>query len=203
MTYVNLFKQRRDKKVSSLSIEIQERLKKFEDKSSDEYQFKVISACKTKPISGDVFVFSLKQGTYFFGRVLEADIKSKISQFYNHKNVVILFNQQTKDLSLGGFNIDYQTVLGTPMIVDDSYWKKGYFYTIGNIPIKHEEKVLDYGFYKIHPKGDFFCTSSGDLLDAEPQLLGLYAVATITGVAAEINRELIMNPIGLEDFFGN
>ncbi|HEM5992151.1 immunity 26/phosphotriesterase HocA family protein [Streptococcus suis] len=194
MIYVNLFKQRRDKKVSSLSKEIQERLKKFEDKSADEYQLQVIGSCNTKPMNGDVFVFAPVQGIYFFGRVLEADIKSKISQFYNHKNVIILFSQTTKDLNLEEYNIDYQTVLGNPMIVDDSYWKKGYFYTIGNIPITQEEKLLDYGFYKIHPRGDFFCTSSGELLDVEPQLLGLYAVATITGVAAEVNRELIMDP---------
>lgn len=192
MTFVNLFKQRRDIKVNSLPKEIQKKLKDFEEKSSNEYQFSIISPCSKNPMVGDIFVFSPQKNKYFFGRVLEANIESKTSKFFNHKNVIILFNQKTKHLNLDDFSIDYHTMLGNPMIVDNAYWEKGYFHTLGNIPLTHDEEELDYGFYKIHPRGNLFCTASGDLLDSEPRLLGLYAVSTITGVAAEITREFII-----------
>ena len=55
-------------------------------------------------------------------------------------------------------------------------------------------------FYKIHPLGDSFCTSSGERLEHEPQILGMYGLCTITGVAAEINRSLIMNPSIISNF---
>ena len=79
------------------------------------------------------------------------------------------------------------------------YWKKGYFHTIANIPLTEEEKNLDFGFYKLHCKGNFFCKETGELLDKEPKILGMHGITTIIGIGLEIERELIINPSLLEE----
>ena len=86
-----------------------------------------------------------------------------------------------------------------PAIVGDAYWKKGYFHTIANIPLTEEEKNLDFGFYKLHFKGNFFCKETGELLDKEPKLLGMHGITTISGIGWDIERELIINPSLLEE----
>ncbi|MFU2163810.1 Imm26 family immunity protein [Streptococcus pluranimalium] len=47
---------------------------------------------------------------------------------------------------------DYDNLLIPPVIVSDDYWKKGYFYTISNIPLTEEEKSIDFGFLKFISK---------------------------------------------------
>jgi len=94
---------------------------------------------------------------------------------------------------------DYSNLLIPPAIVGDEYWKKGYFHTIANIPLTEEEKKLDFGFYSIHFKGNFFCKETGELLDKEPKLLGMHGITTISGIGLEIEEELIINPSLLEE----
>ncbi|MGQ7320250.1 Imm26 family immunity protein [Streptococcus suis] len=59
---------------------------------------------------------------------------------------------------------DYDNLLIPPVIVSDDYWKKRYFYTISNIPLTEEEKSIDFGFYKIHFRTNFFCKENGEIL---------------------------------------
>ena len=83
---------------------------------------------------------------------------------------------------------DYDNLLIPPVIVSDDYWKKGYFYTISNIPLTEEEKSIDFGFYKIHFKTNFFCKENVEILEKEPKLLGIHGLTTITGIATDVER---------------
>ncbi|HHT7755644.1 Imm26 family immunity protein [Streptococcus suis] len=83
---------------------------------------------------------------------------------------------------------DYDNLLIPPVIVSDDYWKKRYFYTISNIPLTEEEKSIDFGFYKIHFKTNFFCKENGEILEKEPKLLGIHGLTTITGIATDVER---------------
>lgn len=191
MNFVNLFKERIDKRNASLPRYVQNQLKAFQAVSSKDYQFNIIQKSQDSPREGDVFIFSPQKGLYLYGKVLQADIKSIDSVSFNHKHVIVLFHQKTFNLSMDDYSENYEDLLTYPMIVGDYYWQKGFFYTIGNRPLSFYEKKLSIGFYKIHPRGNVFCTATGSHLEKEADILGLYAISTITGVAAEVNRELI------------
>ncbi|WP_232088955.1 Imm51 family immunity protein [Streptococcus suis] len=191
MTFINLLKQRIDERDANLPKEVRGRLLAFNELDSKHYQFQIIKKSKAQPCEGDIFVVSVIEGQYLYGRVLQANIKSKASSFFNQKNVIVIFNQRTESLSLENYHADYSDLLIRPMIVDNAYWSRGYFYTVANIPLTEEEIHLDLGFYRIHPRRQYFCTAAGEEIFKEPKILGLYGVSTITGVAAEVNRELI------------
>ncbi len=191
MTFINLLKQRIDEQDANLPKEVRDRLLAFNELDSKHYQFQIIKKSKAQPCEGDIFVVSVIEGQYLYGRVLQANIKSKASSFFNQKNVIVIFNQRTESLSLEDYHADYSDLLIRPMIVDNAYWSRGYFYTVANIPLTEEEIHLDLGFYRIHPRRQAFCTAAGEEILQEPKILGLYSVSTITGVAAEVNRELI------------
>lgn len=151
------------------------------------------------PKKGDVFVLSPQKGYYFLGKVMESNIESSNS-LMSGSHVVVIFSTCFNTMDIEIFKPNYHELLTDPFIVNNQYWEKGYFYVIKHSPLSEEEKKLEIGFYKIHPLGDSFCTSSGERLEHEPQILGMYGLCTITGVAAEINRSLIMNPSIIANF---
>lgn len=151
------------------------------------------------PKEGDLFVLSPKKGYYFLGKVMESNIESSNS-LMSGSHVVVIFSTCFNTMDIEIFKPNYHELLTDPFIVSNQYWEKGYFYVIKHSPLSEAEKKLEIGFYKIHPLGNSFCTSSGERLEHEPQILGMYGLCTITGVAAEINRSLIMNPSIIPNF---
>lgn len=85
-------------------------------------------------------------------------------------------------------NINGEELLIPPQIVGKEYWTRGYFYNVEH----YNEKVnIDScGFYSIGKRQ--FVDEYGNEITNEPELLGMYGVATITGIARKINRELII-----------
>lgn len=130
---------------------------------------------------------------------MESNIESSNS-LMSVSHVVVIFSTCFNTMDIETFKPNYHELLTDPFIVSNQYWEKGYFYVIKHSPLSEEEKKLEIGFYKIHPLGDSFYTSSGERLEHEPQILGMYGLCTITGVAAEINRSLIMNPSIIPNF---
>ena len=79
-------------------------------------------------------------------------------------------------------------LLLTPRIVGKEYWTKGYFFNIG-----HEDKQINiesYGFYDLF---DGLCYNEYDLkLDNVPKIVSMGSVYTISGIAYEMNQEIII-----------
>jgi len=179
--------------------EIKDKLNSFR---SSNYQLNVIKRKNTKINLGDVFVLSPRENTYFYGKVLKTDIKTaNKDSFVEGKQTVFIHKCKTNIIELDGFKPNYEDLLIDPSIVDISYWKRGLFYNVGNIPLTDIEKSLDYGFYKSGIPGirdGWFCTEEGQKLNKEPRIMGMYGIATITGIAAAVETELIMNPSLLE-----
>jgi hypothetical protein len=177
------------------TTEIKERLDTFRN---TDYQLKVIKkTTKPKIETKDVFLLSPREGVYFYGKVLKTKIKTiNNDTFVEGKQVVLIFKCKTKTLTMDSFNPDCNELLIAPSIVDKSYWAKGYFYTIGSVPLSDMELNLDYGFFKSGIPGirdGWFCTAEGERLKKEPKLMGIYGIATITGIAATVETELIIN----------
>ena len=83
-------------------------------------------------------------------------------------------------------NSKNEDLLIDPEIVGKEYWTRGYFFNVGHTEICEN----NYGFYSIG-KCRFF-DEYGDDIHEEPNLLGTYGVATISGIAYRINQELII-----------
>jgi hypothetical protein len=65
---------------------------------------------------------------------------------------------------------------------------------VGNTGVSEYEDKLDYGFLRIGIHSNRYCKEDGTVLEAEPKILEIHGVATITGIASQIEKELIINP---------
>lgn len=174
--------------------EIKERLDSFR---RTDYQLRVIKKNQPKIAVGDIFLLSPREDIYFYGKVLKTHIRTIDGDtFVEGKQTIFIHKCRSKNNSLESFEPDYDNLLISPSIVDVSYWKKGFFYNIGNLPLTEVEKGLDYGFYKLGIPGireGWFCTEEGKKLSHQPKIKGFYGVATITGISAMIEQEIIMD----------
>ena len=181
------------KRFSEQSIEIQNKLKQLDTIGVKDYQLKVIKKSKIEPKDGDIFVLSPREGIFFYGRVLKANIEHVTKDSFIHgKHVIVIFKCRTKSLDISNYYANYNDLLTGPDMVDNTYWTKGLFLTIGNIENEMFESELDYGFYSIG-KCKYF-KENGHELDHQPKVLGIYGIATIAAIARNIEKELIMNP---------
>ncbi|MCU9533315.1 Imm51 family immunity protein [Streptococcus sp. CSL10205-OR2] len=201
MNNPNLIADRRRKRYLQLDKETQRKLDDFYKNRADSYQLQVIEKSKISPQTGDVFLFSPRKGLYFYGKVLLANIHRKIpDSFIEGNHMVVLFKSRVTDLSMDNYRPDYNDLLISPEIVPVDYWKRGYFYTLTNIPLTEEEKGLDIGFYRLSFPKNYFCKVTGEKMVREPKILGLHGITTLTGIASEVERELIIDPTLVEGY---
>ncbi len=175
---------------------IVEELNLLDDIPAKKIQLQCIKKSKLKPSTGDIFVVEPVKGTCFYGRVLVGSVDYIDKDSYlNGTSIITIFKNITDKLDTKKYNPNYNSLLIEPSYVYDDYWKKGYFYTIGNEPLSEEEKNLDYGFFKTYSikKGGYFVSFDGNYLDREPKYYSINALKTIYGVSMYLCREFIIN----------
>lgn len=171
-------------------IEIQKKLDALKNKPAIEYQLKVIKKTKKMPDIGTVFLVNPMTNMYFQGVV----INSKVSNI-NGDDLFVIAIFKKRGMSVEDFSeeVDWNALLLKPYIVGKEYWTKGFFY---NTPIKIDiPKNIDYGFYKIGK--DIYVNEYGEEISNVPTLIELFGVATITGVAYEIRKEIIIEKLDI------
>lgn len=182
-------------KYASQTKEVRDKLDAIDKMKPKEFQLKVIKKSKPKIKEGDIFVLSPIENVYFYGKVLKANINHISNDtFVQDKHLVFIFKNKTISQNIDGFNPNYSKLLIRPTIVDVSYWNKGFFFNVGNTQILEMEKKLDYGFLKIGFKANTYCKEDGTALDRKPEILGIFGVSTITGVASKVQKEIIIDP---------
>lgn len=121
---------------------------------------------------------------YYCGVVINAGIE--IGDTYS--SVVFILDKEYENMDIDVEDLNLENLLYYPEIVDKGYWSRGYFYNIGKrIEIPND---LDYGFYSLGE--ECYVDEYRNKISRCPKLLGIYGVATGTGVAYYINRELIL-----------
>lgn len=162
----------------------------------------VLKRSRREVKDGDIFVLSPIEGTYFYGKVLMANIKNPM---YNGYHVIFIFRNKSDSKDINNYIADYDNILCGPVIVEGGYWRLGYFETIGNIPLTEEEKNLDYGFLKMDHQNRWgvFKNANDEILDHFPKFYDLYGVATHIAIYWEIKREAIIDPnlLGTDEIF--
>lgn len=177
----NRWKQRYEK----LPKEVKNKLDTLNNSKVEEYQLQVLQRKRTYPNVGDIFQLSPREDFFLKGIVVNNHISN-----INGEDLVLVFifkpDSNVDEVLKNG--VEKDDLLIAPAIVGKEYWTRGYFNNISNnMDVK---KIREYGFYSIG-KGKFFDEYGAEILK-EPTLLGTYGVATITGIAKEVNQELII-----------
>lgn len=194
MKIYNPLLEEKQRRYSTLDADVIKQLDDFNELSIEDYQLKVIKRKRQEIKDGDVFILSPKEGIYFYGKVIKSNIKHKYeTSFLHQQNLVFIFKCKTTEQNMDKFVADYNNLLIRPAIVNKNYWSRGYFFNVGNEPVKEEEKNLDYGLVYMQLGSTTYHKEDGEQIE-KPKILGIYGITTISGIADEIGRELIIDP---------
>lgn len=181
----NIISNQWKERYSKLSAEKKEKIDKLNGSKASDYQLQIIKRKRIYPEKGDIFKVNPKDDIYLHGIVLNNHINS-----INGEDllVILLFKQNVDIYKSINNGVKEEELLIRPQIVGKEYWTRGFFYNIEHYDEMPE--IKDYGFYSVG-KGVFF-DEYGKLLTEQPKLLGTYGVATISGIARQVNQELII-----------
>ena len=182
----NIISNRWKERYASLPDEIKRKLEILDNSEASEYQLQVIKRKRSYPEIGDIFSINPKGDLFLYGIVVNNHINN-----INGEDLllILIFKEGVNIQERVSEGVCCDDLLIPPQIVGKEYWTRGYFYNIEH----YNDKINtdSYGFYSIG-KGKFF-DEYGNEISGEPQLLGTYGVATITGIARKINQELIID----------
>lgn len=172
------------------------RMKAVSAEPPKNYQLKAMKRRKNINIqSGDMFAVQAINGTFYVGQVLQSNLPvDEIDPFIEGCHVIVIFDQiiSSPDEDVSALPLDYYQLLIKPCIVEDTYWKRGYFSPLIRRPVPSLDS-LSYGFWSYRKQA--FQTVKGELLERTPKIMGIYGLTTITGVASEMKRALIAKGI--------
>lgn len=186
----NPLTRRFEKRFKNQPPDIQKRLDELELYGADLLRIK---RKRIYPQRGDVFLVSTIEGLYFYGLVLNGDVRYIPDE--GGIISVIFFKNHTREKNMDNFKLDYDNIMTEPMIVVRNYWTSGYFYNVGRVELQPGEP--DCGFYRgFH---HMLLNDCGEELDHVPRYFGSYGLKSLVGVARVIQRELIVDSSILDE----
>lgn len=151
---------------------------------------------RKKPKEGDIFVVQPEIGKYFYGKVIRINLPSK-NIIIKGWNLIYIYSNGTRELVLPE-KLNPENLLFPPQIVNNQGWLKGYFFTIGNIPLISEDILNDYGFLKeIHslPENQkFFVDEEGNKINKTPKFWTYFGLGSYGVIGRNIKKEIEKNP---------
>lgn len=183
----NKWKQRYD----SCSPEIQHQLDVLYNASSMEYQFKTIKKTRKPSHKGEMFIVNPIDDETYYGIVLN-DAVDNING--DDLYVIAILKEKIEKGNEYEINLTPNDLLVDPCIVGKEYWTKGLF---GKTDIKVNVNLMfSYGFYYIG-KNKYVDEYGTEILE-KPDVIESFGIATITGIAYKVRKELIIHK-GMKD----
>lgn len=174
------------KRYQNFSPDIQYKLDALYNVSSKEYQFNVIKKSRKHPSKGDVFIINPTEDLFLYGVVLNSNINNICG---NDLYVIIILKNRVKSNQKAEIKLITNNILVGPCIVGKEYWTRGFFgrtdMTIKDIP------QFNYGFYYIGKSK--YVDEFGNEIFEKPDMVESFGVATITGIAYKVRKELIIH----------
>lgn len=184
----HLIKERWESLYASLT---EEKKRKIDEFMGNTPQLKVIKRKRKYPEVGDIFELMTQEGIVFNGLV----VNNHLTQIWPGDELILIFifkeGIDIKNCIANGVKKD--DLLIAPRIVGKEYWTRGYFHAVDHVEEYLAKK--NYGFYWIpyNPTNhDTFYDEYKNELEKEPELLGQWGVATITGIASSVYKAMII-----------
>lgn len=133
---------------------------------------------------GDVFLLQPLPGVFYCGKIIRLRVESR-DGFVNGMNLIYIYNRRSPDRSLPD-DLDAAPLLIPPVVVNRLPWSRGYFETIGNLPVTRRERELSFGFRDFLHKR--FVDVSGAPLAGEPACWTDYGLAGYALVGELVHR---------------
>lgn len=176
-----------EKRYQSFSSDIQYKLDELYNASSKKYQFNVVKKSRKHSTRGDVFVINPINDLFLYGVVLNSNINNICG---DDLYVIIILKERAEINKRKEIRLITDNILVGPCIVGKEYWTKGFFgrtdKSIQDIP------QLSYGFYYIGKSK--YVNEYGNEIFEKPDMVESFGVATITGIAYKVRKELIIQP---------
>jgi len=138
------------------------------------------------PQEGDVFVLQPTKGMFYFGKVIQTNLKSTDS-FINGMTLIYIYKYCSinKELPL---ELEKEEFLIAPTIVNNQPWLKGYFETIGNVQVSENERTVEFAFWDVLKEE--YVDISGQTITQKPQYWSVYGLGSYGVIGKEIQKAI-------------
>lgn len=139
-----------------------------------------------KPQEGDIFVLQPQKMVFYFGKVIQTDLKT-IDSFIKGMTLIYIYEYSRHDKVLLK-NLEEENLLIAPMIVNNQPWSRGYFETIGNVPVSEKEKKLEFAFWDV--LREEYVDLYGQVVKNRPKYCSIYGLGSYGSVGKEVQKAL-------------
>ena len=138
------------------------------------------------PHEGDIFVVQPFSGVFYYGKVIQTNIRSKDS-CVNGMFLIFIYDKMSKSKCIP-YDLDCSDLLSAPSIVNRLGWSRGFFETICSFPITDKEKNMSFGFWSFQKK--CFVNTEGNVLTSRPKYYTDYGLSNYALVGEKIQTAL-------------
>lgn len=138
------------------------------------------------PKEGDVFVLQPRKGIFYFGKVIETEVKS-IDSFVNGMPLIYIYQYWSYEKMIPQ-DLDNRKFLIAPAVVNYQPWRKGYFETIGNIKVSQNEKNVEFAFWDMLTHN--YVDVSGKEVKNKPLICGIFGLASYGAIGKEVQKAI-------------
>lgn len=110
-----------------------------------EPNLRVLKRSRTKPVEGDLFVLSPRDGTFLFGRVIRADLPRERAPMPG-AYLIYIYRHRSGDMQPDRAELHPGALLLPPLFTNRMPWTKGYFQTVVNWPLSQSDMLAQHCF---------------------------------------------------------
>lgn len=151
--------------------------------------FKELIAMKKSlkhPQEGDVFILQPQKNLFYFGKVIQINLKS-IDSFINGMTLIYIYDSSSNEKVVPK-HFDEKDLLIAPIVVNNQPWIKGYFETVDNMPISKREINLEFGFWDFLTQE--YVDIRGKKMGNRPKYCGTYGLGSYGAVGKEVQKAI-------------
>ncbi|MBD5474364.1 MAG: hypothetical protein HDR20_16140 [Lachnospiraceae bacterium] len=143
---------------------------------------------RKKPQEGDVFVLQPIKDVFYYGKVIQTNLKS-VDSFINGMTLIYIYKYCSNNKVIPN-DLENEELLIAPVIVNHQPWWKGYFETIGNVGVSENDRNIDFAFWDILRKKYVDINGQIILLNSEPKYRSIHGLGSYGVVGKDVQKAL-------------
>ena len=140
-----------------------------------------------KPKNGDLFALQPEKDMYYFGKVIQTNLKST-DAFINGMTLIYIYSYCSTEKQIP-VDLDKNELLIAPVIVNNQPWVKGYFETIGNAQVSEIEKNIDFAFWNVLKEE--YVDITGQVIKSNPKYCSVYGLGSYGVVGKAVQKAIL------------